>query len=163
MSVVWRRFASLGVVAVVVALDQVTKAWALENLADAPIPLVPTLELDLSFNTGISFGAGAQFGQFFGALISVIVVILARAVWMEADTIRALLLAAVLGGAIGNLADRVLRAEEGLFSGTVVDFIDVSWFAVFNVADMFVTCCLAVILLLEVTQHRQGAPAQSSD
>ncbi len=82
---------------------------------------------------------------------------------MEADTIRALLLAAVLGGAIGNLADRVLRAEEGLFSGTVVDFIDVSWFAVFNVADMFVTCCLAVILLLEVAQHRHGAPAQSSD
>jgi signal peptidase II len=155
MTIMWRRLTSIGVVGVVILLDQLTKAWALENLSDASIPLVPTLELDLSFNTGISFGAGAEFGQVFGAIISVIVVVLARAVWMETDTSRALLLAAVLGGAIGNLADRVLRAEEGLFSGEVVDFIDVSWFAVFNVADVFVTCCLAVMLILETVRHRR--------
>jgi signal peptidase II len=156
MSVLSRRVVAAVIVAVVVALDQLTKAWALRSLPGRSIPLLPTLEFDLSFNTGISFGAGAEFGQVFGLVISVIVIVLARVVWSEGSTVRAFLLAAVLGGAIGNLADRILRAENGVFSGTVVDFIDVSWFAVFNVADMFVTCCLAALLLFEAAAERRS-------
>ena len=163
MSMLSRRVGAAVIVAVVVALDQVTKAWALRSLPGESIPLLPTLELDLSFNTGISFGAGAEFGQVFGAVISVIVLILARVVWVEQSTVRAFLLAAVLGGAIGNLADRILRADDGLFSGTVVDFIDVSWFAVFNVADMFVTCCLAALLLFEATAERRSHALEDSE
>ena len=98
----------------------------------------------------------------FGALISVIVVILARVVWLEQSEPRAFLLAAVLGGAIGNLTDRILRAEDGIFSGTVVDFIDVSWFAVFNGADMFVTWCLAALLLFEAATERRSSTLDGS-
>ena len=161
MSELSRRIVAVAIVVVVIVLDQVTKSWALTSLPGRTIPLLPTLEFDLSFNSGISFGAGAEFGQVFGVVISVIVVILARVVWLEKSPVRSFLLAAVLGGAIGNLADRILRAESGLFSGTVVDFIDVSWFAVFNVADMFVTCCLAVLLLFEVTAERRSDVLES--
>ena len=48
--------------------------------------------------------------------------------------------AVILGGALGNLIDRVARADDGPLSGQVIDFIDVSWYAVFNVADIFVVC-----------------------
>ena len=64
--------------------------------------------------------------------------------------------AAILGGALGNLIDRVVRADDGLLSGNVVDFIDVTWYAVFNVADMFVVCGCIVLVLYEL-RHRSDA------
>ena len=42
---------------------------------------------------------------------------------------------AIIGGAIGNLGDRAFREGEGFFGGAVVDFIDLQWWPVFNVAD----------------------------
>ena len=65
----------------------------------------------------------------------------------------------ILGGAIGNLVDRAARADDGVLSGAVIDFIDVTWYAVFNVADIFVVCgCLAFVgheLLLHRRETRR--------
>ena len=68
----------------------------------------------------------------------------------EPTTRRGLLLAVILGGAVGNLIDRIFRADDGWLSGKVVDFVDVSWFAVFNVADVFVVCGVIVLIASEL-------------
>jgi len=52
----------------------------------------------------------------------------------------------LLGGAVGNLADRIFRAP-GLLRGAVIDFVDLQWWPVFNVADMGITCGCVMLLL----------------
>ena len=53
----------------------------------------------------------------------------------------------VIGGALGNLADRAFRGHGGLLSGAVIDFVDLQWWPVFNVADsaIVVGACIAVV------------------
>ena len=122
----------------VVALDQLTKWWALENLSHQTIDLVWTLRLRLAFNTGAAFslGEGLSFARFipFAALIVVgIVLWQGRTVGTK---LGAVALGLILGGAVGNLIDRAFRAGSGgFFSGAVVDFIDPQWFPIFNIAD----------------------------
>ena len=62
----------------------------------------------------------------------------------------------VLGGATGNIADRLLRSDDGFLQGAVVDFIDLQWWPVFNVADAAV-CVGAVLLVL--TAAREPDPS----
>jgi signal peptidase II len=141
------------VAAAVLGLDQATKAWALTILRDRVIHIAPGLELRLAYNNGFSFGLGADYGPLVSVIVLVIASLLARAALRESNTTRSLLLAAVLGGALGNIVDRVVRADAGLLSGSVVDFIAVTWYAVFNVADMFVVCSALLLVLLEL-RHR---------
>lgn len=130
--------------AVVVAVDQVTKSWALRALDDGPVDVVWTLRLNLSFNSGAAFGLGKGLAPFLvaaGVVMVVVLVALGRAAGTTAPA--AVALGLVLGGAVGNLADRLVR-DHG---GAVVDFIDLQWWPVFNVADAAITCgALALVL-----------------
>lgn len=138
-----------------VLLDQITKWLAVRNLAGQPgIRLFPTLELNLHYNTGFSFGTGRGAGPLIGVVVIVMTLYLANLIRKETNPRRSLLLAIILSGAIGNLLDRIWRAEDGLLSGAVVDFIDVTWFAIFNVADIFVVCGVIVFGLFEILSHR---------
>jgi signal peptidase II len=146
-----RRQLMVGLVAAaVLALDQGTKAWALAALQDRVIHIAPAAQLRLTFNNGFSFGLGAEHGPLVSVIVLVIASLLARAALRERDMTRALLLAVVLGGALGNIVDRLVRAEAGPLSGSVVDFIAVTWYAVFNVADMFVVCGAILLVLVEL-------------
>ncbi len=141
---------SLPVVVAVVLVDQLTKWWAVSELDDgSTIEIVPTLELHLVHNSGFSFSTGSGNGQ----LIGVLVLALSGAmVWYIARATSAasvMLVAAILGGAIGNLGDRLFRADDGLLSGKVVDFINVTWYAVFNIADASVVCGAIAVVLVE--------------
>jgi signal peptidase II len=153
-----RRVLVVVVVIAVMALDQATKAWALAVLPGRVIPVFPTVRLALSYNSGFSFGLGAEYGVLVAAIVLVISGLLARAALRERDRVRASLIAAVLGGALGNIVDRIVRADAGPLSGSVVDFIAVTWFAVFNVADVFVVCGAA---LLALTDLRRGASVEA--
>lgn len=145
------------VIAVVVVLDQLSKEWAIDRLSGGRIiEILPTLELDLTYNSGFSFGTGAGHGPLVGTLVFALCGFICWRLWLETLPARAAILAAILGGALGNLIDRVLRADDGLLSGNVVDFIDVTWYAVFNVADMFVVCGCIVLVLYEL-RHRSDA------
>ncbi len=153
------RLATAIIVATVVA-DQVTKAWALRALDDGhTIALLPTLEFDLLFNNGFSFGTGQGQGRLIGigviVMVGYLLVQLARATARH----RVVLFSVILGGAIGNLIDRIVRAESGVLTGSVVDFIDVSWFAVFNVADIFVVCGAIAFGLWETFVAPPPSPA----
>ena len=133
------------IVAVTVALDQLTKWWALEALEDGDIvEVVPTLEFDLAYNSGFSFGTGSGLGRWIGVLVIGLCLFVLHQIRISDRQGRVWTLAVILGGALGNLVDRIFRADDGFLSGEVIDFIDVTWYAVFNVADMFVVCgCIA--------------------
>jgi signal peptidase II len=127
-----------GVAAMVLALDQLSKAWALEELADGHVvDLFWTLRFNLTSNTGAAFSLGGDSGAgpwiALGALLVVGVLMwTGRTMDTKLGTVSVGL---VLGGALGNLCDRAFRGE-GFMDGAVVDFIDPQWWPVFNVADM---------------------------
>ncbi len=138
----------LSIASVVLVLDQVTKSWAVSALADGHIiDLIWTLRLRLAFNTGMSFSLGSGSG----ALIApVAVAVVVGLLWMSRRMTSRLGLVAVglvVGGAVGNVVDRIFRAGDGFLGGAVVDFIDFQWWPVFNVADIGVVVG-AVLLLI---------------
>ena len=145
-----------GVAAVVLAADQLTKTWALRALADDTVELVGSLRLRLVFNTGSAFSIGVGLGPVLAIVGVVVVVVLLRAS-RDLDGIPALSgLGLVLGGALGNLADRAFRAGDGFLSGGVVDFVDLQWWPVFNLADAAI--CGGVGLLALTLSRDGGAP-----
>ena len=141
----------LPLTAVVIVLDQLSKAWLARHFTfDESVAILPMLNVTLRFNTGAAFSvladaSGWQRWLFAALAIAVAVGIV---VWLyRLDGVKQRLLAAslslVLAGALGNLIDR-------LRLGHVIDFVDVHWkdvhFPAFNVADSAIT--IGAILLL---------------
>jgi len=127
------------VAALVVALDQLTKWWAVRALDDGDIDLFWTLRLRLVRNSGAAFSlAGGRGGLV--ALLAIAVVVALIAFGRAIDSrVGAVALGLVLGGAAGNLLDRLLREGNGFLGGAVIDFVDLQWWPVFNVADAAVS------------------------
>ena len=140
---------------VVLAADQATKAWAVEALdGGRTIDLVWTLRLKLTFNDGAAFSLGGGSGGVLALLGLVVVAILYRSVLRWPGRLPPIALGAVLGGAVGNLVDRAAR------DGEVVDFIDLQWWPLFNVADIGVVCGAIALALLSLRHDRdEGAAA----
>jgi signal peptidase II len=146
----------LSVAAAVVALDQWTKQWATRALQyREPVELIGEfVRFTYTRNSGVAFGLGAglpfPYYVFSIAAVSVIVYLFARRRVPQFP--RQLALALILGGAIGNLIDRIT-------SGEVVDFIEVGYgrwhWPVFNVADSAVT--IGVVLFAIAWPHPRGA------
>jgi len=133
-----RRYLLMALVGVsVLAVDQLTKTWALERLVEGPIDLIGSLRLNLAFNTGTAFsmGSGKGLGPWISLLAIVVVVILALAGGTARTRLGAIAAGLVAGGALGNLGDRAFRGDDGFLHGAVVDFIDLQWWPIFNVAD----------------------------
>jgi signal peptidase II len=126
-----------GTFAAVLVADQATKHWALQALPDGPIELVGSLQLRLAFNSGTAFSVGEGRGGLISLLGLVVVGVLLRSVTSWPGRLPALAGGLVAGGALGNLVDRIFRSGgDGLVGGHVVDFIDLQWWPVFNVADI---------------------------
>ena len=130
------------VVAVVVGADQATKTWALHTFAAAPRHVVWTLQLVVQFNSGIAFSQATGSTAIvtviaLGVLVGLLVV--AR---RTTGMFTAVILGLVMGGAVGNLADRLVRHH----GGAVIDWIDLRWWPVFNVADAALS--IGVVLAL---------------
>ena len=144
---------------VVFALDQLTKWWALERLSapDGPIDVIWTLRFNLTFNSGMAFSQGRGLGPVIGAIALVVVVVLVVSVGRGASTLGAVAIGMVVGGAAGNLADRLFRSDSGFLQGHVIDFIDVQWWPVFNVADMAVVIGGLLLVLAAWRSGREPA------
>ena len=147
------RWALTGMVALsVVALDQLTKWWAKETLDTRTIDLPWTLRLNLTLNRGAAFGLGSKYAPLIAlAAVGVVVVVLGTTRGLDARWPR-VGVGLVLGGAFGNLADRLFREGSGFLGGAVVDFVDLQWWPVFNVADAAV-CVGAVLLVLTAARE----------
>jgi signal peptidase II len=151
LSVGRRRLVIVAVAAVVVAVDQVTKTWALHH-AVSPKHVIWTLRLALTFNSGAAFGLGRGTSTVIvaGAIVLVVALLgLGRSASRTANLGATIAMGLLLGGAFGNLADRLFRHHHG----AVIDFIDLQWWPVFNVAD---ACITIGALLLVLVGFRPG-------
>ena len=133
-----RHLVLMASVAVAVfAADQLTKSWAVERLSDGrTIDVIGSLRFNLAFNSGAAFSRGTGFGP----VIAVVAVLLVAALlWTgrsATSKVSAAAVGLIVGGALGNLSDRALREGPGGFlGGAVVDFVDLQWWPIFNVAD----------------------------
>lgn len=145
------RAVGAAVAVIAVALDQLSKTWILESVMNPPrvIEVTPFFNIVLAWNRGVSFGMFNDHGDY-GPLVLTglaIVIVIALSVWLwRATTMFSVVaLGLVIGGAIGNVVDRLIH-------GAVVDFLDFHvsgyhWPA-FNVADSAI-CVGAAILILE--------------
>lgn len=135
----WRRpgplWLAVWIAVVVIAVDQLTKHWALNALSDGrTIDLFWTLRFKLAFNTGMSFSRGTGMGPIIGVVAVVVIAVLLRAAARSTRTFTVVAAGVVAGGAAGNVIDRLFRGDRWM-RGAVVDFIDPQWFPIFNVAD----------------------------
>jgi signal peptidase II len=146
-----------GVCTTVVTADQATTSWALADLHHQ-VHLVGPLGLALQYNSGTAFSLLQGAGDW---LVPLVVVVLAGVGWLAWHAGRALLAVAyglVLGGALGNLADRVLRGHHG----DVVDFISLSHWPTFNVADACITVGVVLAVAVVLFPTRPAASQKGS-
>ncbi|MDR2000804.1 MAG: signal peptidase II [Zoogloeaceae bacterium] len=159
------RFAAwLALAGLVVALDQASKAWVLAVFqAGESLAVAPVFNLTLLFNAGASFSfladAGGWQRWFFIALalaVSAWLILLLRAHAAGKDQrLLSCALALILGGAIGNVIDRIRI-------GAVTDFLDFHWaghhFPAFNIADACITLGVILMIWHELFKKRKLRP-----
>ena len=151
-----------GAAALVVAADQLVKVWARSALTEGvPVSFIPNvMDLSLVYNTGAAFSMGEGQGLLF-VLIAAVITVGCTVLCCKEETVPLPLAAAlgcVAGGGIGNAIDRI-------FAGQVTDFFATTFmdFAVFNVADIFITCGVFVAFALWCRWDRAREAAESVD
>jgi len=156
-----RPVLATAIVVGVVVLDLLTKVWAVHELADGPLHLVgDDVGFVLARNTGGAFSLFQGFTPLLAIVACGVAFFLVRAVRQAEDTLLVVALSLVLGGALGNLLDRVFRSP-GFLRGAVVDFVHVGSFPTFNVADSAIT--IGTILVVIWALWGDHADADGSD
>lgn len=136
----------------VLVLDQATKNWAVATLPllDPQPFLGEFLQLTLLYNSGAAWGMGSGITPVVTCLqMAIAIGVVVFAVRAVRSPWYAIALALILGGALGNIHDRLLR-PPGAFHGEVVDFLELPNWPVFNIADMGVVGGAILIVLLGV-------------
>jgi signal peptidase II len=139
----------LTVAAIVYALDVLTKYLVVAKLTPGqPVHVLGSfLQLTYTRNSGAAFSIGWGYTAVFSLIAMGVIFVILRLARSLYSAPWALALGLLLGGAVGNLTDRIARAP-GLFRGWVVDFIQFPHFAIFNVADAAITCGGVLMVLL---------------
>lgn len=148
----------LGVAAVSVGVDQYTKGIAEQSLRDGPVDFVLGARFVLTYNSGAAFSIGSGRSGVFTALALVVVAgLTAYAVWSRPTVWRGVMLGLIIGGAAGNLVDRLFR-DNG---GRVIDFIEFArWYPVCNVADVSLFFGIVLMLVLSFREERRARHSQ---
>ena len=138
----------------VVVIDQLVKHWVVTTIqpriesGEGPIELLGGLiKLTYLENTGAAFSMGAGYTWIFSIVAAVVAIVILRTARKLGSIWWAVALGGLLGGLLGNLIDRLTR-PPGPGLGYVVDFIQLPNFAVFNIADMFITCTAVLMVVL---------------
>jgi signal peptidase II len=159
-----RRVAVLAAVAVVVlAADAITKAVVVDKLSQhAPIRLLGgLLTLRLLRNSGAAFSIGTSMTVVFTVIAVGVIVFILRTARKLRSLPWAITLGLLLGGAAGNLSDRLFRAP-GVLRGSVVDWIELPHWPVFNLADSAIVCGGILAVLLAVLGLRLDGTRETS-
>ncbi len=139
------------------AVDQLTKVWAVAALSDGPIVLIDGfLQLRLTRNPGAAFSSFTGGGPFLGAIAAFVAVAIAFLLPQIEERLDRVALSLVMGGALGNFVDRIFRAD-GFLDGAVVDFINFSFWPTFNGADSAIS--IGVVLMLLSASFRKEPAA----
>ncbi|MFF2961290.1 signal peptidase II [Streptomyces sp. NPDC057963] len=145
-----RKIAVLFAVAVFAyLLDLISKVIVVAKLEHrAPVEVVDGwLKFEVIRNSGAAFSFGEAYTVIFTFIAASVIVVIARLARKLHSLPWAIALGLLLGGALGNLTDRIFRAP-GTFQGAVVDFIAPAHFAVFNLADSAIVCGGILIVIL---------------
>ncbi len=134
-----RRYVAALIALAALAADQAVK-WLVRGADGLPYDLPGGLRIVPVYNTGVSFGRLQDAGSILIAAVAALVGVLGLALAVAPGRYRPGL-ALILGGAAGNLVDR-LR-----FDGAVLDFIDTSWWPAFNLADAFIVAGVGLVIL----------------
>jgi signal peptidase II len=149
----------------VLAADATTKAIVVAHLRpDQPVHLIGNvLMLWLTRNPGAAFSVGTGETAVFTVIAFAVIVYIARTARKLYSLGWAIALGLLLGGAMGNLSDRIFRAP-GLFRGDVVDWIAVTrYYPIFNLADSAIVCGGILMVLLAVRgYHLDGTRSPST-
>ncbi|MFI9491524.1 signal peptidase II [Streptomyces halstedii] len=130
-------------------LDLVSKTIVVAELEHrAPVEIFGDwLKLEVIRNAGAAFSFGEAYTVIFTAIASVVIIVIIRLARKLYSLPWAIALGLLLGGALGNLTDRIFRAPS-MFQGAVVDFISPAHFAVFNLADSAIVCGGFLVVIL---------------
>jgi signal peptidase II len=145
-----RRLIVLGLAAALVyALDVISKVIVADKLADrGPVTLIPgVLDLELTRNPGAAFGMAGGGTIIFTVVALAVVVVIVRTARRLGSTAWAIVLGLLLGGAMGNLTDRLVRSP-GPLRGEVVDWIHLHHWPIFNLADSAIVIGVILALIL---------------
>ena len=131
----------------VVGLDLVTKRWAGQEFADGPLILIPGI-LTFRFveNPGAAFSMFENAGPFLGVAAVVAVAVVAASLAKPRPTHEVVSFGLIIGGALGNLIDRIARGP-GILDGKVIDWIDLRPIPTFNVADSAITVAVTILII----------------
>ena len=142
-----------GAAVAVLVLDILTKGWAVSALSDGrDIHIFWTLHFALTHNEGMAFSTGTNIGPFIGMLAIVVIAILVATMRKQSNAMSLVATGCIVGGATGNVLDRVFRGT-GFMDGAVVDFIDLRWWPVFNVADIGIVCGAIAVAFSMIVSH----------
>jgi signal peptidase II len=142
-----RRYAlAAGIAVFVVLMDAMTKRWASIRFVANPVEIIPGfLSFSFTENPGAAFGSLQNAGSILGLAAIGVTIGLLWALRHPRPGIEVVAFGLIIGGAVGNLVDRVFRGQ-GLLDGKVIDWVNLWWIPTFNFADMSIT--IAVVLLL---------------
>jgi signal peptidase II len=153
----------LAVAVFVLVADAITKALVVAHLRPgAPVHVLDNiLMLDLLRNSGAAFSVGTGNTIIFTAIAVAVIIYIMRTARNLRSIGWAVTMGLLLGGAMGNLADRIFRAP-GIFRGDVVDWIELTrYWPVFNVADSAIVCGgILTVLLATFGYHLDGTRGQ---
>ncbi len=143
-------------------LDRVTKILAESSLPGTPVELIPgVLTLRFTTNSGGAFSMGQSAPWFFVGVSAVVAVIILATAFRHTSRVVGAALGLVLGGALGNLTDRAIRAPG--MRGRVVDFIDFQIWPVFNLADTAIVVGALLLAWTGLRERREGSEAAQAE
>jgi signal peptidase II len=161
-----RLLAVYGTAAAVLALDQLIKHLVVSNLAGGPpVDVIGSfVQLRYTTNSGGAFSLLTGAPLFFGVMAIVIIGGIVYASRRTQPLSMLVVLGLILGGALGNLSDRLFR-DDGMLRGEVVDFVKVGIWPVFNLADSCIVVggLLLAIFLGRAEREHDQAPAGTTD
>jgi signal peptidase II len=148
-------------VALIVVADQITKSIAVARWSVVPRQIVGThVELFVTRNSGSAFSRFQNLTPLLALGAIAIAIVLARAARSATDRVTLYALVLLLGGALGNLTDRFARSP-GILRGHVVDFVQIGWWPVFNLADSCVTVGAVLLIVRGLLPPREHGPSGS--
>ena len=158
---IWALTVMFCVAVIVLTADAISKRLVLARLpGHPPVRLLHGLiTLDLTFNAGAAFGVGTSYTAVIALIVCGVIVYIIRTARRLRSLAWTIALGLLLGGAMGNLGDRLFRAP-GPLRGRVVDWINLPHFPwTFNLADASITCAAVLIAVLALRGVRIGGPS----
>ncbi len=128
-------------------IDQLTKNLARDSFQDGSVDVIGTwLRFRYAENPGAAFSSFTESGQLIGLIAIGVTVFIVYMIAKTTRRVELIALGLILGGALGNLSDRIFRGE-GFLDGAVVDWIDWWFIPTFNIADAALNVGVALLLI----------------